>query len=64
MAKIFIGLAVFLVLSLIVGIAKHWAVGVAVAAIPVAVVYTRLKLSSKFRTDCDYELSVITTRKT
>lgn len=64
MAKILMGLAVFVALSFVVGIATHWAVGAAVAAIPVAVVYTRLKLSPKYRVDCDQKLSTITTQKT
>lgn len=64
MAKILMRLAVFLALSLAVGIATHWALGVALAAIPVAVVYTRIKLSSKFRSDCDQKLWVVITRKT
>lgn len=49
MTKILSGLFALLVIAVVVGAATHWIFGVAVAVIPVTVVYLRLKLSSNYR---------------
>lgn len=58
MSKMLIGLAAFLALALVIGVATHWAIGVTVAVAPVLVIYLRLKLSSSFRANCDQKLVI------
>lgn len=53
MQKIYLGWFALLGLSVVLGVAIHWLVGLAIVLLPIAVTYIRLKVSPKYRLATD-----------
>ena len=59
MAQIILGLLSLATLSMLAGVAIHWAVGFTMFALPIAVAYVRIKFSGGFRASCDEKISEV-----
>lgn len=57
MQRFLLGLAALVALAAAVGVITHWAVGIAVVAVPIFGVFLRLKLSPQFRESSDQRLA-------
>lgn len=57
MNKILAGWLALVLLAVVVGVATHWVLGIAIVVVPVVVVYVRLKLSPTYRAATDITMT-------
>lgn len=57
MHKILAGCLALVFLTVVVGAATHWVLGIAIAVVPVVVVYARLQLSPTYRAASDITMT-------